>query len=895
MAHKEQRDFILKLKLIYPSFFNNKNVLEVGSLNINGSIRDFFNNCKYVGIDVGEGPDVDVICHGQDYDAPDNFFDVVCSVECFEHNPYWIETFLNMIRMCKNDGLVFFTCASTGRAEHGTLKTSPESSPHTANWNYYKNLEEKDFTSKLIFDDIFTEYSFEYNPHSYDLYFYGIKKQNKPNKKVIDCFPFFNERELLELRLNLLSDHVDEFIISELNYTHSGKPKDFICKSIVDELGFSNKVTVLQVEIDDDLIPNEIDNYNSLESKSSKEVLAWTRERVQRDALLEIIEKYDDDTVFIIGDCDEIIDPKFINYFSDICKNNQNNILKIPLILLEGRADKRLFMGNNAVLWMNSLLMCTSKQLKDGGTPTKMRSNISNNYPPVWATESNQIIQDCGWHFTWMGDINRKIEKASSFIHYSNLDSINTLSSESIEQVFSRIPNKNPLQEMNNEEKNNYERRNYPVELLPKIIFNLPRVKNFLLPKEENLGIKNKLLDLYKKFDSQFGVWGWCPIEKSNKIIDCVSEICKNEDNPVCVEIGVYGGKSLISFALALKKLNKGIVYGIDPWTNSDAIVGYDGPHKEFWGNVDLERIYNICISAIQELDINGFVNLIRDTSDNTKEIKNINVLHIDGQHTDQLIKDINKYAKNVILNGYCFIDDVEWSDQTLKSVSLMERLGFEKVCDIFGCILFQRKTVIDKVTFHISSNQKHTCWIVDNFYEDPDAVREFALEQDYLEGGIGRGFIGRRTHSQFLFPGLKEKFEEIIGKKITKWEEHGMNGRFQIAWSGEPLVYHCDSQKWGGMLYLTPNAPYQCGTTLYAHKQTRARTYHDDGWDAAWNHPGGSHLDGTPFEPVDVMGNVYNRLVIFDASCIHSASQYFGTVKENSRLWQMFFFDTDD
>jgi hypothetical protein len=196
---------------------------------------------------------------------------------------------------------------------------------------------------------------------------------------------------------------------------------------------------------------------------------------------------------------------------------------------------------------------------------------------------------------------------------------------------------------------------------------------------------------------------------------------------------------------------------------------------------------------------------------------------------------------------------------------------------------------------FNLSVNSKPTSWIVDNFYENPDLVREFALKQDYVEGGFGRGFIGRRTEQQFLFPGLKERFEEIMGKTITKWEEHGMNGRFQIAWSGEPLVYHCDSQKWGGMLYLTPDAPYQCGTTLYAHKKTRARTYFDKGWDASWvDVPGDCHLDGTPFEPVDVLGNVYNRLVIFDASAIHSASQYFGTVKENSRCWQMFFFDTE-
>ena len=197
--------------------------------------------------------------------------------------------------------------------------------------------------------------------------------------------------------------------------------------------------------------------------------------------------------------------------------------------------------------------------------------------------------------------------------------------------------------------------------------------------------------------------------------------------------------------------------------------------------------------------------------------------------------------------------------------------------------------------SFNINTKSQSTSWIVDNFYESPGEVRRFALEQEYVEGGFGRGFIGRRTEKQFLFPGLKERFEKIMGRRITEWESHGMNGRFQVAWSGEPLVYHCDSQKWGGMLYLTPDAPYQCGTTLYAHKKTRARTYYDQGWDSSWKDvPGDPHLDGTPFEPVDVLGNVYNRLVIFDASAIHSASEYFGTVMENARLWQMFFFDTE-
>lgn len=190
------------------------------------------------------------------------------------------------------------------------------------------------------------------------------------------------------------------------------------------------------------------------------------------------------------------------------------------------------------------------------------------------------------------------------------------------------------------------------------------------------------------------------------------------------------------------------------------------------------------------------------------------------------------------------------------------------------------------------SFKSKKRVWIVDDFYDNPEEVRKFALEQEYLEGGLGRGFIGRRTHQQFLFPGLKERFEEIIGTKIQRWEEHGMNGRFQISWAGEPLVYHCDSQRWGGMLYLTPEAPFESGTTLYAHKKTRVRDYHHPRWGEVFPTTEKTHLDKTPFEPVDVLGNVYNRLVIFDASCIHSASEYFGQNKIDGRLWQMFFFD---
>jgi SAM-dependent methyltransferase len=177
MAHQQQFDYIKKLKLKYPTYFSSKKVLEVGSLNINGSIRPLFTECDYLGIDVGPGKDVDLVCGGQNLDHPDETYDTVCSCECFEHNLYWVETFNNMHRMTKLGGLVFMTCATTGRQEHGTTRTSPQDSPLTTGkgWDYYKNLTTEDFILNFNLGKMFSYYEFEIGGPIPDLYFYGIK------------------------------------------------------------------------------------------------------------------------------------------------------------------------------------------------------------------------------------------------------------------------------------------------------------------------------------------------------------------------------------------------------------------------------------------------------------------------------------------------------------------------------------------------------------------------------------------------------------------------------------------------------------------------------------------------------------------------------------------------
>lgn len=178
MAHAEQRAFIAAVAKHFPEYFVDAKVLEVGSLNINGSVRDFFSNCDYLGLDVSAGRDVDLVCEGQKYDGPSDWFDQVISCEAMEHNPHWAKTFSNMVRMCKPGGLVVMTCATVGRREHGTSRTTPESSPLTVElgWDYYRNLRKRDFAAALNLSTVFSHHRFWTNWRSFDLYFTGIKK-----------------------------------------------------------------------------------------------------------------------------------------------------------------------------------------------------------------------------------------------------------------------------------------------------------------------------------------------------------------------------------------------------------------------------------------------------------------------------------------------------------------------------------------------------------------------------------------------------------------------------------------------------------------------------------------------------------------------------------------------
>lgn len=178
MSHKEQVNFCKKVQQARPEYFVNKKVLDCGSLDVNGNNRYLFTDCEYTGIDVGKGKNVDVVCLIHEFKAEDESFDFIISTECFEHDLHYKKSFRNILRMLKSGGMFLFTCATTGRAEHGTADTSPIDAPLLSGaWqDYYKNLTEEDLRVFINFDEVFEDYYFEVDENHKDLNFCGIKR-----------------------------------------------------------------------------------------------------------------------------------------------------------------------------------------------------------------------------------------------------------------------------------------------------------------------------------------------------------------------------------------------------------------------------------------------------------------------------------------------------------------------------------------------------------------------------------------------------------------------------------------------------------------------------------------------------------------------------------------------
>jgi hypothetical protein len=177
---------------------------------------------------------------------------------------------------------------------------------------------------------------------------------------------------------------------------------------------------------------------------------------------------------------------------------------------------------------------------------------------------------------------------------------------------------------------------------------------------------------------------------------------------------------------------------------------------------------------------------------------------------------------------------------------------------------------------------------IVDDFYTNPDEVRQLALSQDFSPRA---GYPGNRTGSfinQSIMATIQNILQNVAGS-VTDWNiAEGLTGSFELATAADRSWIHTDHYNtWAGVCYLTPDAPISGGTAMYLHKATGARYQPELTGDY-------ESQDMTRWEMVDQVGNIYNRLVLYRSDMFHTSIDYFGKTKNDARLFQLFFLTTE-
>jgi SAM-dependent methyltransferase len=177
MAHIDQRKFVEKIKNELPQYFNNIKVIDCGSYDVNGNIKDVFTNCNYIGIDNHAGPNVDWVVPLHHIDTPGmqvSKYDTVISCEMLEHDYYWERSLKKMYNILKSNGLLLITCAGYNRRKHGVEEFASD-----LKQCHYENITVSHLLKAFDLEFLFSDFEIKYNGSGGemgDFYFWGIKR-----------------------------------------------------------------------------------------------------------------------------------------------------------------------------------------------------------------------------------------------------------------------------------------------------------------------------------------------------------------------------------------------------------------------------------------------------------------------------------------------------------------------------------------------------------------------------------------------------------------------------------------------------------------------------------------------------------------------------------------------
>lgn len=212
--------------------------------------------------------------------------------------------------------------------------------------------------------------------------------------QIYDCFTFYNELDLLELRLTELYDVVNHFVIVEANTTFTNRPKPFLFEENKQRYSqFLDKI--IHVKVSD--MPGDAD--------------PWVNEKYQRNAIVRGLDNADANDIIIVSDCDEVLRAAAVAHM----RPSHQTIFALRMPLYNFKFNYMRTTPGEYDCWP----MATRKSTFNEITPDTLR-NMRFNFngtPFQFVNNGCEVIEHAGWHFGYMGDREYLVDKAQSFSH----------------------------------------------------------------------------------------------------------------------------------------------------------------------------------------------------------------------------------------------------------------------------------------------------------------------------------------------------------------------------------------------------------------------------------------------------------------------------------------------
>ena len=282
--------------------------------------------------------------------------------------------------------------------------------------------------------------------------------------KIYDCFMYFDEELILDLRLNILDKFVDYFVIVESIFTHKGEKRNL--KFDINKFKkFESKIVYLVYDQEPSQI-EKIVSKDTEDEKSRKYIMnALFRENAQRNFINSALNNLDNEDIILISDVDEIPNLKSINF-----EEKKSKIILFKQDMLYYKFNLKL----PNLAWTGTKA-CKKKYFKSA----QWLRNVKDRKYPFYRVDTYfsekkyincEFVDNGGWHFTNIKTAKQIKQKLESYLHHIEFDK-NPLSAEDIDKI---IQDKIAIYDLSVDQRKNKIRgnklENYPLHKLPKYL-----------------------------------------------------------------------------------------------------------------------------------------------------------------------------------------------------------------------------------------------------------------------------------------------------------------------------------------------------------------------------------------------------------------------------------------